>query len=35
VQDVLAEAGDTDLQTAFLKLVNAPGTTSAGREAAE
>jgi ABC-2 type transport system ATP-binding protein len=35
VQDVLAQAGGTDLQTAFLKLVNAPGKTAAGREAAE
>jgi ABC-2 type transport system ATP-binding protein len=35
VQDVLAQAGTPDLQTAFLDLVKASGTTAVGQEAAE
>ena len=35
VQDVLAQAGSTDLQTSFMNLVNTSGTTAAGKEAAE
>jgi ABC-2 type transport system ATP-binding protein len=35
VEDVLSQAGTPDVQTAFLHLVNAPGTTGIGQEAAE
>jgi ABC-2 type transport system ATP-binding protein len=35
VQDVLAQTGTPDLQTAFLNLVNASGATTVGQEPAE
>jgi ABC-2 type transport system ATP-binding protein len=35
VQEVLAQAGGHDLQTAFMNLVSASGKTAAGKEAAE
>jgi ABC-2 type transport system ATP-binding protein len=35
VQDVLAQTGTPDLQTAFLNLVNASGATAVGQEPAE
>jgi ABC-2 type transport system ATP-binding protein len=35
LQEVLAQAGSPDLQTAFLNLVSASGTAAAGQEAAE
>jgi ABC-2 type transport system ATP-binding protein len=35
VQEVLAHAGDPDLQTAFMNLVNSSETKAGGQEAAK